>query len=45
MAGLPMLDHLAAGIIGLMILRMGYNNCWAALKDLSARPLGNTAGQ
>ncbi|WP_429267976.1 cation diffusion facilitator family transporter [Paraburkholderia sp. EB58] len=45
MAGLPMLDHVAAGVIGLMILRMGYNNCWAALKDLSARPLGNTAGQ
>jgi cation diffusion facilitator family transporter len=45
MAGLPMLDHLAAGIIGLMILRMGYNTCWTALKDLSARPLGNTAGQ
>jgi divalent metal cation (Fe/Co/Zn/Cd) transporter len=45
MAGLPMLDHVAAGVIGLMILRMGYNNCWTALKDLSARPLGNTAGQ
>lgn len=44
MAGLPMLDHVAAGVIGLMILRMGYNNCWTALKDLSARPLGNTAG-
>jgi cation diffusion facilitator family transporter len=45
MAGLPMLDHVAAGVIGLMILHMGYNNCWTALKDLSARPLGNTAGQ
>ena len=45
MAGLPMLDHVAAGVIGLMILRMGYNSCWSALKDLSARPLGNTAGQ
>ncbi|WP_144152601.1 cation diffusion facilitator family transporter [Paraburkholderia sp. BCC1885] len=45
MAGLPMLDHVAAGVIGLMILRMGYSNCWSALKDLAARPLGNTAGQ
>jgi cation diffusion facilitator family transporter len=45
MAGLPILDHVAAGVIGLMILRMGYNTCWTALKDLSARPLGNTAGQ
>lgn len=44
MAGLAMLDHVAAGVIGLMILLMGYNNCWAALKDLSARPLGNAPG-
>jgi cation diffusion facilitator family transporter len=43
MAGLPMLDHVAAGVIGLMILRMGYNNCWSALKDLAARPFGNPA--
>jgi cation diffusion facilitator family transporter len=45
MAGVPMLDHVAAGVIGLMILRMGYSNCWTALKDLAARPLGGTAEQ
>jgi cation diffusion facilitator family transporter len=45
LAGLPMLDQVAAGVIGLMILRMGYNNCWTALKELTARPLGNTAGR
>lgn len=45
MAGMPMLDHVAAGVIGLMILRMGYSNCWTALKDLAARPLGGTAEQ
>jgi cation diffusion facilitator family transporter len=45
MAGLPMLDHVAASVIGLMILRMGYNYCWTALKDLPARPSGNGAGQ
>ncbi|SDH23708.1 cation diffusion facilitator family transporter [Paraburkholderia phenazinium] len=45
MAGVPILDHVAAGVIGLMILRMGYSNCWTALKDLAARPLGTTARQ
>lgn len=44
MAGVAALDHVAAAVIGLMILRMGYNNAWSALKVLSARPLGNTAG-
>lgn len=43
-AGVAALDHVAAAVIGLMILRMGYSNAWSALKALSARPLGNTAG-
>jgi divalent metal cation (Fe/Co/Zn/Cd) transporter len=44
-AGLPMLDRVAASVIGLMILRMGYKYCWTALKDLPVRPFGNTAEQ
>lgn len=44
MAGIPALDNVAAAVIGLMILRMGYSNARSALKTLSARPLGNTAG-
>jgi cation diffusion facilitator family transporter len=44
MAGVAALDHVAAAVIGLMILRMGYSNAWSALKALSARPLGNTTG-
>jgi divalent metal cation (Fe/Co/Zn/Cd) transporter len=43
MAGIPALDNVAAAVIGLMILRMGYSNAWSALKALSVRPLGNTA--
>lgn len=45
MAGVPVMDRVAAGVIGLMILRMGYSNCASALKDLFARPLADTAGQ
>lgn len=44
MAGVAALDNIAAAVIGVMILRMGYSNAWSALKTLSARPLGNTAG-
>jgi cation diffusion facilitator family transporter len=44
MAGVGALDHVAAAVIGLMILRMGYSNAKAALKALMARPLGSTAG-
>lgn len=44
MAGVGALDRVAAAVIGLMILRMGCSNAWSALKALSTRPLGNTAG-
>lgn len=44
MAGIPMLDHVAGAAIGLMILRMGYTTGWTALKELSSRPLSETAG-
>ncbi|MFM0204591.1 cation transporter [Paraburkholderia fungorum] len=36
MAGLPMLDHVAAAAIGLMIMRMGYLSARDAFKQLSA---------
>jgi len=40
LAGLTLLDEVAAGIIGLMVLRIGWGFASAALQDLSGRTLG-----
>ncbi|HEY2000238.1 cation diffusion facilitator family transporter [Paraburkholderia sp.] len=45
LAGWPVLDRVAAGVIGLMILRMGYGNCASALRELFVQPLVELDGQ
>ncbi len=39
MAGWRFLDPVAAGIVGIMVARMGFSFCWDALQDLSDRAL------
>jgi len=40
LAGLTLLDEVAAALIGLMVLRIGWGFAWSALQDLSGRAVG-----